>query len=117
MNAKKNNSRRLVATLLIVIFLLLSCAPGNTRWDQDVNPGHRAGFWPGIWHGLIIIITFIISLFDRTVGIYEVNNAGWPYNLGFIIGLCFSILAPWRVTRHKAKTVKICAEKSAPPST
>jgi hypothetical protein len=27
---------------------------------------------------------------------YEFNNNGWPYNLGFLIGLCFSIGAPWR---------------------
>jgi hypothetical protein len=82
-------------------FIALSCAPGNARWDQDINPGHRAGFWAGIWHGLIVIITFIISLFNSKIGIYEASNTGWSYNLGFLIGLCFSILAPWRIKRFR----------------
>ena len=82
------NKKYIVFGLVVIIaFLFLNCAPGNERWDQEVNPGHRAGFWAGIWHGLLIIITFIVSLFTREVGIYEVNNAGWSYNLGFIIGL------------------------------
>ncbi|MEO0114011.1 MAG: hypothetical protein ABIK93_00870 [candidate division WOR-3 bacterium] len=92
---------------LLIIFLLfcalvfLTCAPGNARWNQKINPGHKAGFWAGIWHGMIIIITFIISLFNKRVGIYEINNTGWPYNLGFLLGLCFSFLAPWRAFRRK----------------
>ncbi|KPK72753.1 hypothetical protein AMJ87_03830 [candidate division WOR_3 bacterium SM23_60] len=91
-------SMRFVALgmVLCMVFVSVSCAPGNDRWDQTMNPGDRAGFWAGIWHGLIIVITFIVSLFTRDVGIYEVNNTGWPYNLGFLIGLCFSFLAPWR---------------------
>jgi len=92
--------------VLVLATLCLNCAAGNYRWDQNINPGHKAGFWAGLWHGLIIIITFIISLFDKKVGIYEVNNAGWQYNLGFIIGLCFSILAPWRVKKHRKSREK-----------
>lgn len=91
-------SKRFLAVALIMSVVLISvgCAPGNERWDQELNPDDTAGFWAGIWHGLIIIITFIVSLFTREVGLYEVNNTGWPYNLGFLIGLCFSFLAPWR---------------------
>ena len=97
--------KHLLVTVLILFatLILLNCAPGNYRWNQEINPGHKAGFWAGIWHGLIIIITFIISLFNKKVGIYEINNAGWSYNLGFIIGLCFSILAPWRTKRMARK--------------
>lgn len=91
--------------LLIIICVLVSCAPGNERWDQEMNPGHLAGFWAGIWHGLIIIITFIVSLFTKDVGIYEMHNTGWSYNLGFLIGLCFSVLAPWRFRPKKKKVV------------
>ncbi|UCG92014.1 MAG: hypothetical protein JSV97_13320 [candidate division WOR-3 bacterium] len=91
------NRRYVVVGLVILVaFLFLNCAPGNERWNQEINPGHLAGFWAGIWHGLIIIITFIVSLFTREVGVYELSNNGWPYNLGFLIGLCFSFLAPWR---------------------
>lgn len=91
--------------VVIIAFMSISCAPGNDRWDQEISPGHQAGFWAGIWHGLIIVITFIVSLFTDEVGLYEVNNTGWSYNLGFLIGLCISIgggLGPFRWwRRHK----------------
>ena len=89
--------------LLIIICVLISCAPGNERWDQDTNK--LAGFWAGIWHGLIIIITFIVSIFTKDVGIYETANTGLTCNLGFLIGLCFSVLAPWRFRPKKKKVV------------
>jgi polyferredoxin len=45
-----------------------------------------AGFWAGLWHGLICPITFIVSLFNSNVRIYEVNNRGRWYDFGFILG-------------------------------
>lgn len=80
-----------IALFVVVTLMLLNCAPNNYRWDQEINPGHLAGFWAGVWHGFIIVITFIISLFNKKVGIYEVNNTGWPYNLGFLIGIFISV--------------------------
>ncbi|MFC2102174.1 hypothetical protein ACFLS7_04195 [Bacteroidota bacterium] len=67
---------------LIGVLFLTSCAPGNEKFDID-----PAGFWMGLWHGFISFFTFIMSLFTKEVGIYEVNNSGWPYNLGFILGI------------------------------
>lgn len=80
-----------VGLVLVVVLMSLSCAPGNDRWDQEINPGQKAGFWMGVWHGLIIIITFVVSLFTKEVGLYEISNTGWPYNLGFLIGLFLSV--------------------------
>ncbi|MGB9721309.1 MAG: hypothetical protein ACPL28_07530 [bacterium] len=85
-----------IVFVILFGFFFTSCAPGNERWNQNINPGHKAGFWAGLWHGIILIITFVVSLFTKEVGLYEVNNTGWPYNLGFILGLCFTIGAPWR---------------------
>jgi len=70
-----------LAFALIGMLFLTSCAAGNERFDMD-----PAGFWAGLWHGFISLVTFIISLFNSDVTIYEVNNSGWPYNLGFILG-------------------------------
>jgi hypothetical protein len=49
--------------------------------------GDPAGFWLGLWHGFIVLFTFIVSLFKDGVGIYESNNSGSLYNLGFLLGI------------------------------
>lgn len=90
---------------LIVILVSLSCAPGNYRWDPTMEGSKPANFWAGLWHGMIIIVTFIISLFTNTVKIYETNNYGWPYNLGFILGLMISIGGGIKA-RRKKKTIR-----------
>lgn len=66
----------------IIILVLTSCAPGNEKFVSEV-----AGFWMGLWHGFISLVTFIISLFNENVNIYEVNNNGGWYNFGFILGV------------------------------
>jgi hypothetical protein len=45
-----------------------------------------AGFWAGVWHGLICQITFLISLFAPGVRIYETHNCGRLYDFGFLLG-------------------------------
>jgi hypothetical protein len=95
-----------IGLILVVAFMSLTCAPGNERWDQETNPGHLAGFWAGVWHGLIIVITFICSLFTSSVGLYEVSNTGWTYNLGFLIGLIISLGHIWRWGKWKKHHVK-----------
>jgi hypothetical protein len=67
---------------LLAVLILTSCTAGNTKFDID-----PAGFWMGLWHGAITFVAFIISLFNDNVTIYEVNNSGWTYNLGFILGI------------------------------
>jgi len=41
----------------------------------------------GLWNGLTIIISFIVSLFNSNVNIYQVVNNGGFYNFGFVIGV------------------------------
>jgi hypothetical protein len=83
----------------LLILLVVSCAPGNARYSIDT--GRPANFWAGLWHGLIIVITFIVSLFTSDVRIYESNNVGWAYNLGFILGCCVSLGAGARSARRR----------------
>jgi hypothetical protein len=80
--------RALIFGLILVLALLLtSCAPGPNSAEKTPNAaGKIAGFWLGLWHGLISPITFIISIFSKSVRIYEVHNSGFWYNLGFVIG-------------------------------
>ena len=74
--------------LALVLLLAVSCAPGpNTLAGSANEEGKVAGFWQGLWHGIIAPFTFIISLFRQNVHIYEVHNSGNWYNLGYLLGL------------------------------
>jgi hypothetical protein len=48
--------------------------------------GEVAGFFPGLWHGIISPVTFLISLFTEDVSVYEVHNDGNWYDFGFVLG-------------------------------
>jgi succinate-acetate transporter protein len=77
----KTKRFQILFLLLLVLFIVSSCAPGNERYDGD-----PAGFFHGLWHGFISLVTFIVSLFNDHVTIYEVSNSGKLYNLGFVLG-------------------------------
>ena len=63
----------------------LSVAGWNSRYKElGAKP---AGFWGGLWHGIIAPITFIVSLFFDGVSIYETNNNGRWYEFGFMLGI------------------------------
>ncbi len=67
----------------------LAVAGPNSKYQQpDAAP---AGFLAGLWHGLILPITFIVSLFSMNVRIYETNNSGRWYDFGFLIGASSSL--------------------------
>ncbi len=68
--------------------ILAACTAGpNNLMNTVGSQGEVAGFWQGLWHGLIALVTFIISLFKDNVAVYEVHNNGAWYNLGFIFGM------------------------------
>ena len=72
---------------MAVFLVLASCAPGPNSVEKTANAeGKTAGFWLGLWHGLISPITFIVSLFSKSVDFYEVHNTGSWYNFGFVLG-------------------------------
>jgi len=68
------------------VLLLAGCAPGPNNLAQVATP-NPAGFWLGLWQGAISPITFIVSLFNDKVNIYEVHNTGNWYNFGFMLGV------------------------------
>ncbi|MBN2738982.1 MAG: hypothetical protein JXR70_18530 [Spirochaetales bacterium] len=74
--------------IFLVLTLLGSCMPGpNELRNIDPPEAKAAGFWQGLWHGFIAFITFIVSLFNQNVNVYEVHNNGGWYNFGFIFGV------------------------------
>src|SRR3990172_8226240 len=80
-------SKKITALLVpAIIVLFSSCAPNNEMYLSKA-----AGLWAGLWHGLICIVTFIISLFTDGVGVYETNNSGSWYDFGFVLGIMISL--------------------------
>ena len=80
-----------VALLAVLgaLLLLSSCAAGpNTAAGTGEDP---AGFWLGLWHGIIVPVTFVISLFTDSVSVYEVANNGNWYDFGFFLGAAMSL--------------------------
>lgn len=78
-------SRKSYLVPLIVLFLMLSsvllgCFPSS------VPSSDPAGFFSGIWHGWIAPISLVASLFTDA-RIYETNNTGFFYNLGFYMAI------------------------------
>lgn len=63
-----------------------AASPNQLENSADAS-GNVAGFWLGLWHGLIAPFAFLFSLFKDDVGIYEAHNNGRWYNFGFIFGL------------------------------
>ena len=78
-----SSSGALTVTLILAGLVLASCAPGA---DPYAHAPGAAGFWRGLWHGMIVPVTFVISLFSDHVGLYELHNNGGWYDFGFVIG-------------------------------
>jgi len=79
--------KSVVIIFLVLLLWSISCAPGpNQMAKTPDHEGEVAGFWLGLWHGLIAPITFIVSLFSGSVSLYEVHNSGGWYNFGFVLG-------------------------------
>ena len=80
----------LVVAGLALALLVTGCAGTNPLQGTSGTSG-VAGFWAGLWHGLICPFTFVISLFNHGVRMYEVHNNGTWYDLGFLIGASSSL--------------------------
>ena len=72
----------LLTALLCLLVVACACAGANTAEIE-----HGAGFWQGLLQGVLAPITFVISLFDDSVAMYEIRNDGGWYNFGFLLGV------------------------------
>lgn len=78
---------RPVLWILLLALVLTACTAGpNPEVGAAAEGGVAAGFWLGLWHGVIAPITFFVSLFTDTVSLYEVHNIGNWYDAGFFLG-------------------------------
>jgi hypothetical protein len=82
MNSQDNLSFKLLF-LIPLLLLLASCAAGNAQFTAE----SLAGFWFGLWHGIISVLSMVIHLFNTDVTVYEINNTGGWYDFGFLMGV------------------------------
>ncbi len=71
--------------LIVSLVIFSGCADAQNVESCVIEEPY--GFFSGIWHGLIMPISFFISLFDQDVAIYAVNNNGGWYDFGFWLGV------------------------------
>jgi len=68
---------------LAAVLLIAACSPGSGHW----SPENKAGFWAGMWHGMLLPYMLISGLFAPPLRITEPNNVGFGYTLGFVAGV------------------------------
>lgn len=89
---------------IVAMLLLAGCAAGpNPSVHLLDTAGKTAGFWMGLWHGVISPVTFIISLFTKNVNLYDVFNNGNWYNFGFMLGISIIFGGGVAGTRRRRK--------------
>lgn len=54
-----------------------------------------AGFFSGIWHGLLAPWSLFARWFIDDVGMYAFANTGWFYDAGFLFGVIGSLPIGW----------------------
>lgn len=79
----KINKQRLLVICIPALLLLVSCTAGGEQFTAE----SKAGFWYGLWHGIISFISLVIHLFNESVMVYETNNTGGWYDFGFLLGV------------------------------
>ncbi len=79
--------RKAALAAVVLLILLVACVPGpNPEVGMPQEGKGVAGFWRGLWQGIIAPFTFFISLFTDDVSVYEVHNRGNWYDFGFVLG-------------------------------
>jgi hypothetical protein len=94
----------LVLSLVVLVLVSMTgCIAGTGRYTEE----RHAGFWAGLFHGLISPVTLFISLFTGRIDMYEPHNVGWGYDCGFFLGIAIILGGSCgprkvrRLVRHK----------------
>ncbi len=74
--------RRMLIALPLLALLLSACAAGGGTYASE-----QAGVFSGIWHGWIAPVALIVHFFNNDVRIYEPNNTGIWYDVGFYVAV------------------------------
>lgn len=87
-----------VLLVLVTATVLLTGCADHVTFEQAASL-QRVGFWFGVWHGSILPIAWLISLFSEQTAIYAIyNNGGW-YDFGFILGISGTLFSGTKAGR------------------
>jgi hypothetical protein len=101
----------LIFWVALAALALAGCLAGtNPILHSPDGQGLIAGFWRGLWHGVIAPVTFVVSLFTDHVRVYEVHNSGGWYDFGFMLGLGCSLGGSAHRSRGRWRRAKGSAE-------
>ncbi len=90
-----------VAIAVGLMLVLAGCAAGGGTY----SPTDQAGFFSGVWHGWIAPFAIIAHAFNSDIRVYEVNNTGIWYDVGFYIAVIsgFGSIGLTRRPRKKSR--------------
>ena len=83
MNKRRSHELKFSIIIIFILFLATACVPGDGSYTVN-NP---AGLLSGVWHGWIAPISLILSIFNKSIRVYEVINTGFWYDFGFYIAI------------------------------
>ncbi|MGZ4863943.1 MAG: hypothetical protein ACXV5H_02920 [Halobacteriota archaeon] len=72
---------------LVIVAIAIYIIAHHVGMPTRDPSGGPANFWLGLWQGLIVFLSFIASWFDNNIVLYQINNNGFWYNFGYVIGL------------------------------
>ena len=96
-------NKKIMLSLLVIILIVVLSGCADLVQYQYSKEIQQVGFWYGVWHGMIMPLSFVISLFNDQVAIYAVYNNGAWYNFGFFLGLSMSIGGGSSASSRKVK--------------
>lgn len=83
----------MIRFLVVIGFIVLTVygiiyvgMPDAYNLDACLPSDNKCGFLTGLWHGYIELFSMIGSWFSDDIKIYDLNNNGFWYNCGFLIG-------------------------------
>jgi len=83
----------IVVSFSYLLVVLSACAE-----TFDIKKTESHGFSNGLWHGITLPVSFVGSLTSDNISIYGVNNNGWRYDSGFVLGAAMVFMAIGRGT-------------------
>ncbi|HEV7702042.1 MAG TPA: hypothetical protein VGO63_01185 [Candidatus Paceibacterota bacterium] len=84
-----------VIILLLLIIVFLPSISSAFVVQSDYSSYEPAGLVLGVWHGLLVPWSLIARWFISDIGMYAIDNTGWFYDAGFLIGASGSIPFGW----------------------